>query len=224
MNGAAVHVLRQRAALFGFNAPPWDALPVTLRVGELNPAYEIATTADFDAMQLRMGGRTRLEPPEAVIGDAGGNEVITVGAGHTEQIARLLKGAYSERQGSWADTAFGTGSTSVDLDQVYPRIVKSSLVAFERTGVTVVRRIAAVTETPRADFGVAARVTRLTFAAGDLAGFSPRTTNVLGQSEPLAVAGAPLAELVGGVDVLDLAREVPGHRSRPDRRDHRRGR
>ncbi|HMQ56804.1 MAG TPA: hypothetical protein PKD98_32285, partial [Anaerolineae bacterium] len=32
-----VYALRQRAALFGHNAPDWRTLPVALRVGELNP-------------------------------------------------------------------------------------------------------------------------------------------------------------------------------------------
>ena len=137
-----------------------------------------------------------------------GNEIVATTGGQ-DQVAQLLKGAYSERATSWADTAFPAGTTSIDLDQVYPRIVKSSLVALERPGAFVVRRVATVIETPRADFGVAARVTRLTFAAGDAAGFSPRTTNVLGQSEPLALAGAPLPDLVADVDALDLARAVP---------------
>ena len=213
VTGAAVHVLRQRTALFGFNAPPWEALPVSLRVGDLNPAYGIENIA-FDQLQVRRAWRPR---PEFVESDEmafnqqaahAGNEIVATTGGQ-DQVAQLLKGAYSERATSWADTAFPAGTTSIDLDQVYPRIVKSSLVALERPGTFVVRRVATVVETPRADFGVAARVTRLTFAAGDAAGFSPRTTNVLGQSEPLALAGAPLPDLVTDVDALDLARAVP---------------
>ena len=58
VSGAAVHVLRQRTALFGFNAPPWDALPVSLRVGDLNPAYGIENIA-FDTLQVREAWRPR---------------------------------------------------------------------------------------------------------------------------------------------------------------------
>ena len=52
VTGATVHVLRQRTALFGFNAPPWEALPVSLRVGDLDPAYGIENIA-FDQLQVR---------------------------------------------------------------------------------------------------------------------------------------------------------------------------
>ena len=52
-----------------------------------------------------------------------GNEIIATTGGQ-DQVAQLLKGAYSERATSWADAAFPAGTTSIDLDQVYPRIVK----------------------------------------------------------------------------------------------------
>ena len=177
------------------------------------PAYGIENSA-FEHLQVR---RARAAAPDFVESDEmslsqqaaqSGNELIATTGGQ-DQVAQLLKGAYSERATSWADTAFPAGTTSIDLDQVYPRVVKSSLVALERPGAFVVRRVANVIETPRADFGVAARVTRLTFAAGDAVGFSPRTTSVLGQSEPLALAGAPLPDMVADVDALDLARAVP---------------
>jgi len=35
--GPTVYALRLQTSLFGFNAPNWDALPIALRVGEVNP-------------------------------------------------------------------------------------------------------------------------------------------------------------------------------------------
>ena len=178
-----VHVLRQRAALFGHNALPWDALPAALRIGEFNPDFveglSIAETA----------------------------KAITSGA--ATGIRRVLAGVYRGREGSWADAPFAAGTVTADLDQAYPRLVAGGYAVFE-TGTTVApRRIGSVAEVSRADFGLSGRVTRLGLLGGDIAGATPRATAVLVQSEQLPLGPAPLPEEVAGTDTLDLARAVP---------------
>lgn len=46
---ARIFALRQRAALFGHNAQPWNTLPVSLRVGEINPRGAPKGTPPFIA-------------------------------------------------------------------------------------------------------------------------------------------------------------------------------
>ena len=183
--GVEAHVLRQRAALFGFNAQPWDTLPVTLRIGELDPSFGFASPTALAAGLLAGGIKAQAST------------------------SRLLAGAYSTRSGSWADTPFPTGTTAVSLDQVYPKIVTGSLVVLERDDAVVLAGVAAVAEVPKADFGLAARTSRLALLGADAAGFSPRTTNVLAQSERLELAPTPIPGALAGTSVVALAHPVP---------------
>lgn len=177
-----VHVLRQRAALFGHNAPPWDALPAALRIGEFNPDFE--------------------ELPSIT-------KVVKAATGAENAPKRVLAGAYRERQPSWAEAPFAAGTTTADLDQVYPRLVAGGFAVFERGSTIAPRRIGSVAEVSRADFGLSGRLTRLGLVGGDIAGFAPRDTAVLTQSELLPLGPAALGEEVAVTDVLELARAVP---------------
>ncbi|MBW4700964.1 hypothetical protein [Micromonospora sp. RL09-050-HVF-A] len=158
-----VHLLAQRAALFGHQAQPWSALPVALRVGELNP---------------------------------GTNQV--------------LPGAYATRKDSWVDAPLGSQERTLHLDQSYPSIVAGSWLVLETAGVPQLRRVDAVAEVPVADFGIAARTTRVTVAGGDSNMFSRRTTTVLGDSRLLPPAAAPLTAPLTATATLELARPTPG--------------
>lgn len=158
-----VHLLAQRAALFGHQAQLWSALPVALRVGELNP---------------------------------GTNQV--------------LPGVYATRKDSWVDAPLGREERALHLDQSYPSIVAGSWLVLETAGVPQVRRVDAVTEQPVADFGIAARTTRVTVAGGDSNAFSRRTTTVLGDSRLLPPAAAPLTTPLAATATLELARPTPG--------------
>ncbi|MFY1584754.1 putative baseplate assembly protein [Micromonospora sp. WMMD734] len=158
-----VHLLTQRAALFGHQAQPWSALPVALRVGELNP---------------------------------GTNQV--------------LPGAYATRKDTWVDAALGKDERTLHLDQSYPSVVAGSWLVLETAGVPQVRRVDAVTESPVADFGIAARTTRVTVVGGDSNTFSRRTTTVLGGSRLLPTAAPPLTAPLAATATLELARPMPG--------------
>jgi predicted phage baseplate assembly protein len=196
----SVHVLRQRAAIFGYNALDWSALPVSMRVGELNPYYG-ETIGATSAMKVI--GETKL-----LVG-ASDRLVESIGGSATAQ-SKVLPGVYAGRSGTWADAAFTATTDTISLDQVYPKVVAGSWVVLERSAGTVARVVASVAELPVSDFGMSARVTRLKLSAGDVVGFSPRNASVLLQSEQLAFAEVPLPFELAGVDAVDLARPVDG--------------
>ncbi|MBM0260467.1 hypothetical protein JNW89_31200, partial [Micromonospora sp. 4G55] len=163
VTGVQVHLLAQRANLFGFNAQPWSALPVALRVGELNPGT-----------------------------------------------ATVLAGAYATRKDSWADAKLAAAERDLHLDQSYPAILAGSWVVLETAGVAEVRWVSGVADLPVADFGIAARTTRITVTGGDSNTFSRRNTTVLGDSRQLAVAPRPETAPLAKVATLELARPTPG--------------
>lgn len=161
--GVQVHLLAQRAALFGHQAQPWSALPVALRVGELNP---------------------------------GTNQV--------------LPGAYADRADSWVDAPFAAAVRELHLDQSYPSVVAGSWLVLETGGTPQLRRVDAVADLPVADFGIAARTTRVTVTGGDSHAFSRRSTTVLGDSRLLPLAPVPRTAPLARVATLELARPAPG--------------
>jgi predicted phage baseplate assembly protein len=186
-----VHVLRQGAVLFGHNAPEFKALPLPLRVGELNPYYE-------------PGAALLAESPSVFLGAKAG---IRSG---TTTVPRVLAGAYANRAPSWADAVAPAGTKTIHLDQAYPRIVAGSWVALERDGAVIARKVADADVVPWSDFGLSGRVTRLVLD-GDVAGFSAKNASVWGQSERLAAAPWPLpGDVAAGIDVIDLAWPVEG--------------
>ncbi|MEH0845834.1 putative baseplate assembly protein [Micromonospora sp. CPCC 205711] len=162
--GVQVHLLAQRAALFGHQAQPWSALPVALRVGELNP-------------------------------------------GTTNQV---LAGAYANRKETWADAALPAAERNLYLDQSYPSVLAGSWLVCETAGTPVLRRVSAAADMPVADFGIAARTTRVTVTGGDSNGFTRRTTTVLGASRQLGLAPQPVTTPLTGTSQLELARPAPG--------------
>lgn len=190
VSGVEVHVLRQRAALFGYNAQPWNALPVSLRVGELDPS-SLATTSGGSTVELLMKGPG---------GGGGPGESISMIPKETTS-TNLLTGAYAGRASSWADATLGAGTTTIHLDQSYPAAVTDSWLVLRRNGAVAVRRIGAVAEVPHTDFGLSAKVTRVDLVGGDAAGFSPKNASVSLVSEQLTPAPWPIETPVGASTV-----------------------
>jgi hypothetical protein len=163
-----VYALRLQTSLFGFNAPKWEALPIALRVGELNP----------DTAQT-------------------GN--------------RFLAGAYATRKDSWAGARFKAGTTTINLDSVYPQIVLRSWIVLVKPedgtkANAEAYRVKGVGQEAQADFNITAKTTRLAITGENIEKFSPRDTTVFAQSEELALAETPLDEpLSGNTIVLDRA-------------------
>jgi predicted phage baseplate assembly protein len=141
--GAKVYALRQRASLFGYNAP------------------------DSRLMHI---------PKSAV-------------------------GTIVDSNDNWLNYTIDATGQKVDLDSAYSKIVKGGWIALAGgddkwsplIGYVALYKINGVTQTPRRDFGVSAKVTRLTFdTANDLSKFRLASAQALGQSEPLAVTQRPL--------------------------------
>jgi predicted phage baseplate assembly protein len=159
-----VFAFRQRAALFGYNAPDFRAMP-----DEIKAAYDPDAARRIDAGQRP--DRRRTQWPDFEIQQANQNVV--------------------------------------DLDAVYPKVLAGSWVVLTRPGYAELYRVTRVESAARTDFTLSAKVSRLTFDAGEhLSWFGLRETVVFAQSEPLELAEPPVAAPVDGSQVV-LDRVVP---------------
>ena len=152
-----VHVLRQRAAVFGHNAPDWRAMPDVVR-----RAYLAGT------------------------GSAGRKTELAADLGN-------------EWPGFTVAESDDPGS--LDLDTVHPALTAGGWAVVTAADTTRLHRIDRATVTGRADFTLAATVTRLTLQGADLAGdFAEllRQTVVLAGSERLVLFATPVTEPVDG--------------------------
>jgi predicted phage baseplate assembly protein len=162
-----VFVLRQRAALFGYNAPDYRAMPADIKAAFEPPNPQVPT---------------RVPGPK-------------VDTPRTE----------------WPGFAIANGTnTQIDLDAIYPRILADSWVVLTRPGGTQLYHVDNAEPAARTDFTLSAKVTRLTLASNtNLTSFGLRETQVLAQSEQLALAERPATAPVGGGTIL-LDRLVDG--------------
>lgn len=152
-DGVRVYVFRQRAALFGHNAPD-----PRLIFNRNNPDENgLTNDATGDSMQ-------------------------------------------------WA--GFKINGRDVDLDAAYPKIVRDSWFALVSGISAELYRIQGVSKPSRTDFGLSAKITRLrTDHSGGLSYFDLRTTQVLAQSEELALAARPLLYPLFGKEISLADRE-----------------
>lgn len=113
----------------------------------------------------------------------------------------------------WKNFVVDASGTRLDLDASYPKVVRSSWIALAGgdygeppTGYVELYRVQAVSQLPRTDFGLSAKVTRIrTDGTEHLSWFHLRTTHVLVQSEELQRAQRPLLYPVFG-STLTLGR------------------
>ena len=204
-DGVQVHLMRQRCAVFGYNAVDFDELPLATRIGEIHPGILSIGTQSFANRSMQIMNTGALESDDLHLVAA--NDQIQ----YMTEADGFITGLYALRRPTWADTAFPTGTTTVFLDQAYPNIIARSWVVLERSGAIAARRVTAVAEVPKRDFGMSARVMRLTLS-GQVGGFGPRTTTVLAASRRLRLAPSALPEEVGGsgaetTDTVELAFE-----------------
>jgi predicted phage baseplate assembly protein len=129
-------------------------------------------------------------------------------------------GIYKDRQDTWAETKLAAyhgealTSTNLFLDNVYPNIVKNSLVVLrEGTLQGDTRKLYQVqntTELSKSEFAITSKVTWLTLDTRDgFDIFSIRGATVFAQSEELALAGLPREDAVSG-SVIELDDPVDG--------------
>lgn len=175
-----VFAFRQRAAIFGYNAPKWDSLPVSMRVGQSVAQYKPGATGapEFDkyvfvaaAFPTSWEGKTLEEDTPA----SGGQRKIDLDSTY-QNIAKE----------GWVALKAPSGS------------------GFEEATF----KIKDVAEVTRSDYAISGKVTRLKVEAASVfdADFKLRTTAALVRSEQLTPADVPVEGVVSGGSVtLDRA-------------------
>ncbi len=172
---ASLFVLRQRAGVFGYNAPTWDALPANLR---------FTTRAEVEGDKK---GEFVFKPIKAAFPDNWEKRTLEDDArSPTEGRVIYLDNVYPGIvAGSW--------------------IVLTSLAANDKAvAEPLPLRVKRNVETTRTAFSISGRTSRLLVdAAGPIpADFRMRTTAVLGQSEQLTLAPSPLDSDVSGFEIM----------------------
>jgi hypothetical protein len=210
--------LRQRTNLFGFNAPEWGALPLSLRDAELRPELTAAgmfNSVQFETMPMVVEMGNMEEIAETV--EMAGESVTTLSMMDLnlgialDVIAQdpLIRGIYADRKDSWADKTFPASRTYVDLDQVYDAFVAGGWAALRNESTARVYSVTSAVEVHASDYTLAYRVTRLQLSGQDLTPFSPRNATVFGVSEVLPWGQRPVTQPVLG-DTLVLLEAEPG--------------
>ena len=181
-----VYALRTRAALFGHNAPEWQSLPVSLRVGEKNPKADTAqqATAGSPAEPAFLPGA--YAEREDTWADAKLDE-------DTEHIS--LDAVYvGVAPGGWVVlTRPDRRGEDTDPGGAYAELY----------------RVGVVGEETKADYTITAKTTRLQIEGENTSLFSPRSTTVLARSEELPLAEYPIVAPVAGSEVV-LEGEIAG--------------
>jgi predicted phage baseplate assembly protein len=172
-----VFALRQRAAIFGHNAPKWDSLPTDLRFSKRISVYKSDGT--WEKFQIVPPAFPSSWETRTLNADAepSANE-------HSVYLDAVYPGII---KGSWlVMTSPSVSVPTAILVQVFE--VRDNI------------------ETTRSDFAISAKVSRLRveFRAPfntSLADFRMRTTTVLAQSEQLELADVPITDLVQGEQI-----------------------
>ena len=182
-----VYVLRQRAALFGHNAPDWQVIPDEARVHYYATGF---------------GGVTAVA------------RALATGTGHTGG-GVVKKPVPSKVPDDWPgfdDVFTGDRTNTVDLDADYPKIATDSWLVLRNAVTTQLYRVSAAVPGSRSNFALSTKITTVTLRHGADVGATfhrgRRTTVVLAQSERLDLAEAPRTDPVQG-DRIDLAVPVP---------------
>lgn len=181
-----VYALRQRASLFGHNAP--DPASLNLQA----PAASIVA-----GLQTQLAGISQ-----------------TTTANLFSRIDSLSSAARSpllEASGAWAGFVVNTATKTFDLDAPYPRILPRSWIVMTQasTGYAELFRVETVAQVSLAQFGISAKVTRVSLSGHNFDKYADRRdTQVLAQSEELALRTRPLGTPVSG-SVVALDRRYP---------------
>lgn len=192
-----VYALRQRASVFGHNAPMWRTMPA-----EFRNAYE-GTTRHAAAI-------ARMAPVAGAVRISGGI------AGEVDRDLSVFAVAFETWPGFVISPAGATADGGhVDLDAAYPAIAPGGYAvlaygAYDAAvepapGDTYVElyRIDGASEVAREEFALSGKSTRLRLAGGEYARFDDkvRTLKVFAQSERLALAATPVTTAVSGADI-----------------------
>lgn len=104
------------------------------------------------------------------------------------------------------DWPFSLSGSTIDLDIPYPAITTNSWLIISQPGSKEIFRVSDLADIARADFTLSGKLTRLTLSANiqSLSSSQYRSTTVLAQSEPMAIAESPLSDPITG-KFIDLA-------------------
>jgi len=190
-NGTGAFAFRQRAAIFGYNAPNYDLLTAALLAGQ----------EDRPSVTLLAASRA----PTPSIGISG----VTSNA---SLISTILPPTWEGRILEQDSETSGNLRT-VDLDSNYPGITKESWLALSAPaggGATRLEtfKIKDHAEVSRSAYAISAKVSRLRVEEPEPfdSAFKLRTTTAYVQSEALALAEAPILDVVqGNLMTLDRA-------------------
>jgi uncharacterized phage protein gp47/JayE len=173
---AAVFAFRQKAALFGHNAPSPNLF---------------ASAKD----------PTKTSLPD-LIDD--GTELQVLSLQSLGQSPQLVIGQFQPISWSWWNFTIPS-NTQIDLDATYPKIVVDSWFALTMAGGAQLYKVKQAKAVSVANFALSAKVTELTpdYLDPKIESFDLRTTEVWAQSDRLVVAEQPLNYPLYG-DVLDL--------------------
>jgi predicted phage baseplate assembly protein len=196
--GVSVYVLRQRASIFGYNAPDWRGLPLIVKRGYLTDDDAAVAAIDAALKAGKFGTTHDAVPPDwtfhALV--PGTTDTIDLDAVYPKIVA-----------GGWCVLAVPEGT----LKKVVSSRGKKILL-FKGTAKRVeLYGIVAATDASRTDYTLSSKTTRLKLSGEQLKLFDDavRTTAVFAQSERLELGPAPVVDPVQGEDVV-LAARVDG--------------
>jgi predicted phage baseplate assembly protein len=195
-SGNAVMVFRQRAAIFGYNAPDYDLLQASFSIKSNPPP----------------ASKTLIEEKIALHGEAastlGGATDVAAGGGPDTTPAAFPPPPRWEDHTIEDDNspAPGPNQRYIFLDTTYPGIVRDSLIALidPASAQPLILQVADNQTVGHINFTISGKVSRLTVilpsGRTDLTAFKMRTTSVLAVSEPLTLADLPIDDPVPSKD------------------------
>jgi predicted phage baseplate assembly protein len=165
-------IFRNRASLFGYNAPDW-----------LTQSDQTQLTAWWIA-----GGSMTGIPAEGTLG-------------RTRLLSRT-SGPIMEWPGFGLANDSATSTGHLDLDREYPGILPGSWVVLADSYNVEAYRVARTSQRSRVDFGLTAKVTRLELVGEHLARFDRRATTVWCEPDAFQMAGAPNLTALTGASIV----------------------
>ena len=163
-----VYAFGLRAAIFGYNAPDWPAMPVDFRRQYARAYKKAHPGSNPDPNGLQWPGFALPDPD------------------------------------------LPAGESAIDLDNVYPEVVKDSLLVLRQPGAAgKLYRVLGAVPSARTEFAISAKTSHVTLNSRDgLNGFDRRKVAVHAVTRQLHLAGKPIGATVSGRE-LTLAAPAP---------------
>ncbi|MFA6262517.1 MAG: putative baseplate assembly protein, partial [Bacteroidia bacterium] len=193
------YALRERAAIFGHNAPQWRAMSAEFKKEYLGGAGDPGDWPGFDIYA------PAATPAPAVLSARARN----IG----------FSGLFDEAIGVFDNITIGpivaggsaNAANTISLDREYAAIVSGSYLVLDKGDYTELFKATTVSHGSRAEFAVSGKSTAVKLAGQNLALFANqvRQTAVFAKSEALPFARAPIASPLSGAS-LAVAADVRG--------------